>query len=96
MPEDRSFYFRGSDGRLNLRAQNTQTFVQLAEGVDEETWLHHLRQGDYSKWVREGIKDEELANEVAEIERDKSVSSSESRARIREAIERRYTAATAV
>src|SRR5262249_54765183 len=54
--EEKSFYFRGPENKLNLRAQNLQLFIQLAEGVDEATWLHHLRQGDYSRWFREAIK----------------------------------------
>jgi len=35
--------------------------------LDDETWLYHLRHGDYSQWVREAIKDEALASEVREI-----------------------------
>ena len=55
--EDKSFYFRGPKKALNLRAQNLSTFVQLADGVDDETWLHHLRAGKYSEWFRDAIKD---------------------------------------
>ena len=40
---DRSFYFRGPDGTLNLRAQNLIVFNQMADGIDDGTWLHHLR-----------------------------------------------------
>ena len=65
---DKSFYFRGPDGKLNLRAQNLQVFLQLGDGVDDETWLYHLRQGDYSRWLREAIRDEALADEVVEVE----------------------------
>jgi hypothetical protein len=36
-------------------------FVQIAEGIDDRTWMHHLKQGDYSAWFREIIKDRELA-----------------------------------
>ncbi len=96
LPEDRSFYFRGSEGRLNLRAHNTQIFLQIAEGVDDETWLYHLRNGDYSKWVREAIKDADLANEVAGVERESGLPPSDSRSQIRAAIERRYTAGSVV
>jgi HAD superfamily hydrolase (TIGR01484 family) len=42
---DRSFRFRGPDGKLNLRAQNLVVFLQMAEGVDDATWLFHLAQG---------------------------------------------------
>jgi len=91
--EDKSFYFRGSQGKLNLRAQNLQIFTQLADGVDDETWLYHLRKGDYSRWFRESIKDNELADEVAAVEKEHDVSADESRAAIKSAIEQRYTSA---
>jgi hydroxymethylpyrimidine pyrophosphatase-like HAD family hydrolase len=89
LPESRSFYFRGPEARLNLRAQNLTMFLQMAEGIDEETWLHHLKAGDYSRWFRDCIKDDDLANEAASIELD-GMDAQESRARIRDAVERRY------
>jgi hydroxymethylpyrimidine pyrophosphatase-like HAD family hydrolase len=89
--EDKSFFFRGPAGRLNLRAQNLQLFLQLAEGVDDETWSHHLRRGDYSRWFREAIKDDALADEVERIERTPELSAGESRARLRDRVEERYT-----
>jgi HAD superfamily hydrolase (TIGR01484 family) len=89
---DRSFYFRGTDGRLNLRAQNLEMFVQIADGVDDETWLHHLRNGEYSSWIRRVVKDDELADVVARIEAGPDIQPRDSRQRIREAIEARYTA----
>jgi HAD superfamily hydrolase (TIGR01484 family) len=101
LPPDRSFYFRGPGDRLNLRAQNLVLFSQIADGVDDETWLHHLRRGDYSSWLREAIKDGELADEVHAIEtetarsaarvRRAAESAAESRRRVRAAIEERYT-----
>jgi HAD superfamily hydrolase (TIGR01484 family) len=88
---DHSFYFRGPDGRLNLRAQNLVLFSQIAEGVDDETWLHHLREGHYSRWFREAIKDEELAAAAERLEKAKDVSADESRRLILDAINERYT-----
>ena len=93
LDEDRSFYFRGPQGRLNLRAQNLALFLQIAEGVDDPTWLHHLRAGDYSRWLAELIKDPELASDVALIEKNEALDASESRARVKEAIDRGYTGA---
>jgi hypothetical protein len=89
--EDKSFYFRGPEGRLNLRAQNLQLFAQIAEGVDDETWDFHRRRGDFSRWFRVAIKDDALADQAQAIERDQSLSPAESRKRIRAAIEQRYT-----
>jgi hydroxymethylpyrimidine pyrophosphatase-like HAD family hydrolase len=91
LPPERSFYFRGPAGKLNLRAQNLFLFLQIGEGVDDETWLFHLRNGDMAKWLREMVKDEELAAECAKLAGDESLGASESRRLLREAIERRYT-----
>ena len=88
--EDRSFYFRGPNAQLNLRAQNLDRFIQIGDGVDDPTWEFHLRRHDISSWFRDVIKDEELAAEAAQIE-DEDVDAAETRKRIRHAIERRYT-----
>ena len=90
--EGLSFYFRGPDNALNLRAQNLTLFLQTANGVDDRTWLHHLRRGDYSAWFQRVIKDDELASEAAQVETDNSLDAQESRRRIGEAVTRRYTA----
>jgi hydroxymethylpyrimidine pyrophosphatase-like HAD family hydrolase len=85
------FYFRGPEGKLNLRATNLITFVQLAAGVDPETWSYHLRRGEYSRWFRDAIRSEELALEAERIEKDRKLSPAESLAQIRRAIESRFT-----
>ena len=89
--EDRSFYFRGPKDKLNLRAQNLILFTQIADGVDDETWLHHLQRGDYSRWFREGVKDQALAKQAEPIEKQRGVSAAESRARIKALVEQHYT-----
>jgi hydroxymethylpyrimidine pyrophosphatase-like HAD family hydrolase len=88
------FYFRGSEQKLNLKAQNLITFTQLAEGIDDETWLYHLHHQDYSQWLKDAIKDEELADEVAQIEKNQVLSAVESRTQIKGAITQRYTLPT--
>jgi hydroxymethylpyrimidine pyrophosphatase-like HAD family hydrolase len=88
---DRSFFFKGPAGKLNLRAHNLNMFIQIAEGLDDQTWLYHLRSGDYSQWIRDSIKDEALANEVREIEKDGKGLAPKTRSAVIEAINRRYT-----
>jgi HAD superfamily hydrolase (TIGR01484 family) len=94
---DKSFFFKGPLGKLNLRVQNLQLFLQTADGVDDDTWMYHLQRGDYSRWFRDAIKDPDLAAEAEEVERsqtqENSPPPSHSRSRIRAAIEKRYTAA---
>ncbi len=88
--EDKSFYFRGPEGALNLRAHNLMIFMQMADGVDDATWLHHLHRGDYSRWFREAIKDDELAEEADSVQ--DGADPLATRKQIREMVERRYTA----
>ena len=87
-----SFYFRGPENKLNLRAQNLMTFLQLADGVDDDTWTHHLKKGDYSRWFRQFLKDDDLARETARIERTIGLPAKQSRERIKGLVQERYTA----
>jgi hydroxymethylpyrimidine pyrophosphatase-like HAD family hydrolase len=89
---DRSFYFRGPDGKLNLRAQNLRLFLQVADGVDEATWRHHLENGDVARWFRDTIKDPELAKLAAALARQR-MPADEARRQLRALIEERYTEA---
>jgi hydroxymethylpyrimidine pyrophosphatase-like HAD family hydrolase len=89
LPPERSFFFRGPAGALNLRAANLVRFAELAEGIDEATWAHHLAGREYSVWVRQMIKDPELADEIASIE-TADVPSGESRRRVLERVRARY------
>jgi len=86
---DLCFYFHGPEGKLNLKAQNLAIFLQIADGLDDETWLFHLQNGDVSRWFRNVIKDPELAVEAELMERG-DVSAKESRKHIRAEIEERY------
>jgi hypothetical protein len=66
-------------------------FVQLLEGIDDETWLYHLRRGEYSQWFRDNIKNADLANAVARIEQEHDLPPAATRALIKEEIELRFT-----
>jgi hypothetical protein len=88
---ERSFIFQGPLRKLNLRAQNLVLFLQMADGVDDETWEFHLRRGDYSRWFAESIRDPGLSALAREVEASPSLSASESRALIRKLVEDRYT-----
>lgn len=88
---DRTFVFRGPEEKLRLRARNLFQFVDLAEGVGDETWMHHLLRRDYSTWFARCVKDEALAQVAARVEQHEGLSPDESRSAIRQAIEERYT-----
>jgi hypothetical protein len=92
LPPDRSFYFRGPKGTLNLRAQNLKLFLQIADGVDQATWRHHFENGDVTRWLGEAIKDPELAEQVAALTAQ-GLPADEARRQVRALIEARYTEA---
>jgi len=89
---DLCFYFRGPEGKLNLKAQNLAMFLQMADGVDDETWLFHLKNGDIARWFHDVIKDPELALQAELLQRG-DVNADESRKHIRSEIEHRYIVA---
>jgi HAD superfamily hydrolase (TIGR01484 family) len=86
--QEKAFVFRGPEDRLQLRAQNLSVFSQMADGIDDETWLHHLRGGDYERWFRDAIKDEDLAGAASEVRHE---AAGPSKSRILEEIRQRYT-----
>lgn len=86
-----SFYFRGPEGRHNLKAQNLAVFCQIATGIDEATWLFHLRRNDYSRWFRDAIRDSWLAEQAEPIERRSDLSAQQTRQAICELVSARYT-----
>jgi HAD superfamily hydrolase (TIGR01484 family) len=90
LSDDRSFYFVGPAGQLKLRAQNLMVFLRIGDGVDDATWLHHLKRHDYSSWIDNEIKDPTLASEVHVIEGTLSDAALSRRA-VRAAVERLYT-----
>jgi hydroxymethylpyrimidine pyrophosphatase-like HAD family hydrolase len=90
LTDERSFYFTGPEGKLNLKAQNLMMFLQIADGIDDDTWNYHFKRGDFSRWFRGAIRDDELADEAEAIEADKP-RSNESRERIAEIVKARYT-----
>ena len=89
--EDTSFYFRGPEEKLNLRAHNLILFLDMGDGVDEATWEFHRRRGDFSAWMQDKVKDAELAAEVAAVEQG-GEDVAAARALVRAAVEKRYTA----
>lgn len=85
-----SFFFTGPEGKLHLKASNLHRFVEIAEGLDNETWMYHLQRHDYSTWIREHVNDETLAEHVEKIE-DTSQDAAASRDAIAKLVQVHYT-----
>jgi hypothetical protein len=85
-----SFIFTGPETKLHLKASNLLRFVEIAEGVDDDTWLFHLQRHDYSTWMRNSVNDETLAEQVEKIE-DKEPDAVASRDAIAQLVKLHYT-----
>ncbi len=59
---------------MRFSAQNLILFMQIGDGIDDETWLYHLRRGDYSNWFANIIKDNTLARETQMVEKQNNIS----------------------
>lgn len=85
-----SFYFRGPDGRHNLKAQNLAIFCLIAEGIDEETWMFHLHRNDYSRWFRYSVKDTVLADATEQVAHRRDLTSHQTRQIVVALVNARY------
>jgi hypothetical protein len=85
-----SFYFKGPMGILNLKANNLMIFIQIAEGIDDDTWQYHRFRHDYSTWFRYAVKDRDLAA-ICETIENSGDSASDSKKMIFRNILDRYT-----
>lgn len=48
-----------------MRVHNLRAFCQQAAQVEEDTWLFHLWHGDFSRWLRDALHEDALAQQVA-------------------------------
>ncbi len=88
--EWKSFYFRGPEKTLNVRARNLSEFLRIAAEIDDGIWEYHLRAGDYEAWFRHVIRDDALADEARDVMLKPNLPVAESRRLVTNAIERRY------
>jgi len=73
------------DGTVALRPAHSKF-----AGVDDATWSYHLGKADYSRWIRDAIKDAAVADEIALIEKNDRLSPAQSRERILSALHEHY------
>ncbi len=90
MEEEHQFVFRGANNQFSLRATNLKRFIELAAGLDDETWLFHLQRNDYSNWIDQVIKDYDLADEIRSIESQSDLAPQDSRNAVKQTIEERF------
>jgi hypothetical protein len=68
VPPERRFFF-GSNGSSGRTAGNMSEFRSELRRLSEHVLRTHLRAGDFSRWIREVLADDELGRRVREVER---------------------------
>jgi hydroxymethylpyrimidine pyrophosphatase-like HAD family hydrolase/energy-coupling factor transporter ATP-binding protein EcfA2 len=66
--EDQRLTVTGPDGALSFEVRNLSEMVRIAEGVDAATWSYHRDRHDWSRWVRDVLSDDDLADAIETVE----------------------------
>jgi hydroxymethylpyrimidine pyrophosphatase-like HAD family hydrolase len=94
VPEERRFFF-GAPGSSRASAGNLAEFRTELQRADVETLRQHLLAGDFSRWIRDVLADDELGRRIRAVERwfrtDPSSNAETSAAAVSNAIELRYS-----
>jgi len=94
LPWEKAFRFRAFSGPTGAVADNLLEFRRELLRCDAQVLLHHLANGDFSRWIDRVLGDDRLARDVREVEGrfDRERSLENPRQEIAEAIENRYLA----
>lgn len=92
LPVQLRFYMRGPQGATGAVAANLAALHRELVLCGPEVIEHHVRGGDLSRWIRDVMRDDELADSLQEIERlaGDGAAPEELRGRLLRVIEARY------
>ena len=88
LAEDKAFHFVAAGGPLI--AYNMRDFAEAIRQAPAASLRHHLRAGDFSRWVGEVIGDQQLARGLRKLERSTGPSANPNQAEILAHIEDHY------
>jgi hypothetical protein len=69
LPPSAHFFFRTAKGPTGSAAGNVAEFHHEIEHGPDDVLIHHLAQGDFSRWVELALQDRPLAKAVRQVER---------------------------
>ena len=84
--EEHSFWFRGPDGALKLRAQSLPCSCRSATASTTRPGCTTCKAGDFERWFRDTIGDEALAGRARDVAADGALDAAATRRAIREAV----------
>jgi hydroxymethylpyrimidine pyrophosphatase-like HAD family hydrolase len=86
---DQRLVVTGPDRALSLEVRNLSEMVRIAEGVDPGTWSYHRDRHDWSRWVRDVLDDDDLADAIETAE-SKDLDANAGTRALHEEVARRY------
>jgi len=90
VPENNGFHFYlEEDKYTGLTAHSLKDFYEVMRKVDLKSLEFHIQRGDFENWIREVLRDEELAGEIAEL-RNTAISGDVLRDKLCESVGRNY------
>ena len=73
VPMEKSFRFQTAEGQdTNVTAISLEDFAEKLIDIDVASIDFHYPRGDFQKWVREVIKDNDLADRLCYIKKEES------------------------
>ncbi len=73
VPKEKGFHFHRAEGQdTNVTAISLEDFAEKLLQVDGAVIDFHYPRGDFQKWVRDVLKDKELANRLCYIKTEDS------------------------
>jgi hydroxymethylpyrimidine pyrophosphatase-like HAD family hydrolase/anti-sigma regulatory factor (Ser/Thr protein kinase) len=69
VPSDRRFVFRDDQGAVAARAANVHEFAAALRQASPQVIAHHMRGGDFTRWIHDVLGDAALAQLVHAVER---------------------------
>jgi hydroxymethylpyrimidine pyrophosphatase-like HAD family hydrolase len=98
LPPERRFYFADGDSVATGGAANLAEFCRDVANVTDDVLRQHLVAGDFSRWVRDVMADDDLARRLRSLERwfrnEPDVTCLQAREGVLSAVEMRYPPAS--
>ena len=90
VPFEQGFHFNTEKGvYIGLTSVSLSDFASKLETIDENSILFHYPRGDFQKWIKETLGDEELADRMCFIKRD--ISGEQLRSQLLKMVQKRLT-----
>jgi hypothetical protein len=73
LPQNEAFYFFEDLNKYTGKsASNLAEFCDMTKTVDKKSIIFHFKRRDFEKWIKETLRDKQLAKRIRNIKKTKS------------------------